>query len=494
MVLGDTVVDNKDKNRLDIQSTRWQTHFSCKRSENIFAAIEKCLDNGTGVCFVVDEEERLIGRITLDDIRQAILDGAVLEDASLARVILGRAVSPAQHTYGRGGNAAPEDGAVTPVLDSGGRLVDVLVDRSKQPVQITRPNLSRHEFRALLDAFMSTWISSKGPYISKFEKEFASYVGMKHGIAVSNGTAALHLALLALGIGPGDEVIVPDITFAATINAALYCGATPVIVDIDRTTWTMSVEHVAHAFTPRTKAVIPVHLYGRPAEIGPIVELAKERNVHVVEDCAEAHGARYADRMVGQFGDISCFSFFASKIVTTGEGGMCLTNSDMDAAVMIELRDHGMKRGLSYWHERIGHNYRMTNLQAALGCTQIRRIEETLKRNAELDRLYRDRLGHIPGIEFPPSLAGKYEPVVWLVCVRVPADKRSHLIEAAADADIELRPFFHSLSAMPPYRKYARPCPNSVALSRSGINLPTSDAVDGHVVEKIAKVFSKVLC
>lgn len=473
---------------------RKHAHFICKRSESIFAAIERCLDNGTGVCFILDEDQRLLGRITLDDIRRAILEGTVLEDASLARHISSHTVANLQGANRLRNDAIPEDGAVVPVVDYEGRLVDVLVDRSKQLVQIARPDLSRHEFRAVLDAFMSTWISSKGAYIQKFEREFASFVGTNHGIAVSNGTAALHLALLALGIGPGDEVIVPDLTFVATINAVLYCGATPVIVDIDRATWAMSAEHVARALTFRTKAVIPVHLYGRPAEIGPIAELAKERNFYVVEDCAEAHGARYAGRTVGQFGDVSCFSFFANKIVTTGEGGMCLTNSDTIAATILELRDHGMKPGRTYWHERIGYNYRMTNLQAALGRTQLRRIGQTLKRNAELDRLYRERLGHIPGIKFPQSLSGEYGSVVWLVCVQVPAEMRSHLIDAARRADIELRPFFHSLSAMPPYRKYARPCPNSLALSQSGINLPTSSAIDIRVVEKVATIFAEVLC
>ena len=155
----------------------------------------------------------------------------------------------------------------------------------------------------------------------------ARFIGASHGIAVSNGTVALHLALVALNVGPGDEVIVPDLTFAATINAVLYCGATPVIVDVDRRTWCMSLATVEQACTPRTKAIIPVHLYGRPAEIGPIAEFAQARGIAVVEDCAEAHGARYDGRPVGQFGDVNCFSFYANKIVTTGEGGMCLTNS-----------------------------------------------------------------------------------------------------------------------------------------------------------------------
>jgi perosamine synthetase len=470
-----------------------QAQFTCKRSENVFVAIEKCLDNGLGICFVLDDGRRFINKITLDEIRGAILDGSAIKDTSLERHLSGRdPVVPSGLKPFRN-DPSPDGEMVMPVVDDDGRLTDILVDRSKQFVQIAKPDLSHREFRAVLDAFISSWISSKGTYIPKFEDEFASFVGVNRGIAVSNGTVALHLALLALGVGPGDEVIVPDLTFAATINAVIYCGATPIIVDVDETTWTMSLAQVERALTSRTKAIIPVHLYGRPAEIGPIAAFAKRHNVHVVEDCAEAHGARYAGRTVGQFGDISCFSFYANKIVTTGEGGMCLTNSEALAATVLALRDHGMAPNRSFWHERVGYNYRMTNLQAAIGQSQLWRIDQTLARNKQLDELYREYLADIPGVAFPPPLADEYEPVVWLVSVQVPEQARSPLIEAARAVDIEMRPFFHSLSALPPYERYARPCPNSIALSQTGINLPTSSGVDGHVMKKIATVFRDIL-
>jgi perosamine synthetase len=380
-----------------------------------------------------------------------------------------------------------------PVVDYKGRLIDILIDRSKQFVQVAKPDLSHLEFRAVIDAFLSSWISSRGTYIQEFEESFAEFVGMAHGIGCSNGTAALHLALLALGIGPGDEVLVPDLTFASTINAVLYCGATPVIVDIDPVTWGMSVEHVARAATQRTKAIIPVHLYGRPAEIGPIAEFARARGIYLVEDCAEAHGARYAGRTVGQFSDVACFSFYANKIVTTGEGGMCLTESAQLATRLRQFRDHGMAPGRFYWHECVGYNYRMTNLQAAIGKVQLDRVGHTLARNQRLDLLYRRHLADIPGVRFAQRLPGEYEPVVWLCCVLVPTETRLRLMEAAERAGIELRMFFNTLSSMPIYKSYATPCPVSAALSQSGMNLPTSSAVDARVVEKIAGVFRDVL-
>jgi perosamine synthetase len=459
--------------------------YVCYASETLFAAIEKCLDNGLGTCLVIEDEDRFVGRISLDDIGKAVLGGALLNpslDQHLDMFARRLANDPSADSQ-----------VLQPVLDPTGKLVGITIDRAAQHVQVARPDMTHEEFRSVLDAFLSSWISSKGPYVGKFEHDFATFVGAQHGIAVSNGTVALHLALVALNVGPGDEVIVPDLTFAATINAVLYCGAEPVIVDVDPRTWCLSLAGVARACTPRTKAIIPVHLYGRPAEIGPIAEFAAKRGIAVVEDCAEAHGARYDGRPVGQFGDVNCFSFYANKIVTTGEGGMCLTNSARLADQLRILRDHGITPNRSYWHERVGFNYRITNLQAAIGHSQLWRIDDTLARNKRVALLYQEALKDIPGVRFPPPMDRRCEPVVWLACVQVPADKRDAILSAAVAAKIEMRPFFHSLSSLPPYEKYARPCPNSAELSATGINLPTSRAVDPQVVDRIFRVFRDVL-
>lgn len=466
--------------------------FICRRTDNVFNAIEKCLDNGLGVCLVVDDEDRLIGRITLEEIRRAIRDGSVLTDTELDRYVI---PDPgyAQRKLGAALIAVGDDVVLKPVLDGAGCLIDVAVDQSKQFVHVAKPDLSHREFRAVVDAFLSSWISSKGSCVPQFEARFAAYMGMRHAAAANNGTAALHLALLALGVAPGDEVIVPDLTFAATINAVLYCGATPIIADIDATTWTLTVEQVARVMTPRTKAIVPVHLYGRPAEIGPLVKFARRHGCFVVEDCAEALGARYAGSLVGTFGDVSCFSFYGNKIVTTGEGGMCVTNSQSAARLIMELRNQGLTETVGYWHERVGYNYRMTNLQAAMGTAQIGQIDRVLKRNQRLEQTYRDCLGAIPGVTFPAPLPPLYDAVTWLACVEVPAAARARLIECARLAEIEIRPFFHPLSALPAYARYARPCRNSTALAQVGVNLPTSSAVDDNVIEKIRSVFLEVL-
>lgn len=463
--------------------------YVCRRSESLFSAIEKCLDNGLGSCLVVEDDEKLVGRICLDDIRSSILDGSAFEDPTVEQQLAARRAGPA--TLLR--NDVADEDVLRAIVDHHGHLTGVQVDRSMQSIQVSRPDMSHREFRALLDAFISSWISSKGPYVEKFERDFSGFVGARHGVAVTNGTVALHLALIALGVGPGDEVIVPDLTFAATINAVLYCGATPVIVDVDRDTWCLSRAIVAAACTPRTKAIIPVHLYGRPAEIGPIVEFAHRRGIAVVEDCAEAHGAKYDGRRVGQFGDIACFSFYANKIVTTGEGGMCVTNSEALAERLRKMRDHGMTPGRSYWHERVGYNYRLTNLQAAIGHAQLWRIEDVLARNRRIQAMYREALQGIDGVQFGGPLSRGCEPVVWLASVLVPADKRDAIIAAAQRARIETRPFFHRLSELPPYACFARHCPNSTALSAMGINLPTSRDVDGQVVLRVVEIFRNVL-
>lgn len=463
--------------------------FVCGRSDNVLTAIEKCLNNGLGSCIVTDEDDTPIGRVSLEDLRLGLLSGQASANPSIEDYIT--AMTPLT-------NVQP-DQAVVPsatleaILDGDGRLLNVRIDRSNQAIQVGKPTLSHVEFRAVMDAFLSSWISSKGPYVATFEKNFSEFIGVKHGVAVTNGTVALHLALVTLGIGPGDEVIVPDLTFAATINAVLYCGATPVIVDVDPATWGMSLETIARFCTSRTKAIIPVHLYGRPVEMPPIVKFARARGIAVIEDCAEAPGASYDGQLVGQFSDISCFSFYANKIVTSGEGGMCLTNSDRHSKVLRELRDHGMAPDRAYWHDYVGYNYRLTNLQAAIGQAQLQRVNDTLQRNRQLEALYRQALAGIPDVHFPPPLPGEFRPVVWLVSVQVPAESRDKIIMAGKQARIEMRPFFYPLSALPPYKRFAKDCAQSVNLSTTGLNLPTSNDVDSQVIARVVNVFQSVL-
>jgi len=259
-------------------------------------------------------------------------------------------------------------------------------------IPIAEPLLSKEELNNVIEAVKSGWISSKGKFIPEFEEKFAHYCGVKYGIATSNGTVALHLALTALGIGPGDEVIIPTLTFVATANAVTYTGAKPIFIDSQPEYWCIDPEKIEEAITAKTKAIIPVHLYGHPCDMDAILAIAKRHNLYVIEDAAEAHGAEYKGRKVGSFGDISCFSFYGNKIITTGEGGMCLTNDEKLAEKMRILRDHGMNPNKRYWHDVIGFNYRMTNMQAAIGVAQLKKLDGFIERKRNIAKWYTEEL------------------------------------------------------------------------------------------------------
>ncbi|MEK7165902.1 MAG: DegT/DnrJ/EryC1/StrS aminotransferase family protein, partial [Patescibacteria group bacterium] len=238
-------------------------------------------------------------------------------------------------------------------------------------IPVAKPSIDLTEEKNIIACVKSTWISSTGKYISDFESTFASLVGVKYAISCSNGTAALHLALLSLNIGPGDEVIVPALTFIATANVVKYVGATPVLVDVLPDTWTIDPQLVEKRVSPKTRAIIPVHLYGYPSDMTPLQKIASRNNIALIEDAAEAHEATYKRKKVGSIGDLGCFSFFGNKIITTGEGGMISTN-DSNIKNKIELlKNHGMSKTRKYFHPILGYNYRMTNLQAAIGTAQL---------------------------------------------------------------------------------------------------------------------------
>lgn len=447
--------------------------------DSMWSAIEAALDNGFGLVFVTDEAGKLLGQATLDDMRASLKAGRHLDDPKA-----GDFVKPWT-------DAA--DAVLAPVCGSDGRLTDISVRAERGFVPVAEPHLTHREFRMLMDAFLSTWISSQGSELREFERRFAKRMGHSEGVATSNGTVSLHLAMTALGIGPGDEVIVPDFTFAASANTVIHCGATPVLVDVDPETWCITPEIFEAAITPRTKAVMPVHVFGRVAPMAEIAAIAKARGIWVIEDCAEAHGAAYAGVPVGGWSDVASFSFFANKIVTTGEGGMCITSDEKLAARMRMLRDHGMRPERRYWHEEPGFNYRMTNLQAAIGLAQLDRLDEFLANRAALEAVYRTAFAGVPGVKFASPQPAPAAPVTWFVCGLVPADKRDALIAACKAENIDLRPFFNSLSAMPAYTQWAQPCPVSRAIAASGVNFPTSHKIDQALVARMAEIFRKVL-
>lgn len=373
------------------------------------------------------------------------------------------------------------------------RSVDFLeLQTSARPekfIPIYEPMLGETEEATVMDAVRSGWISSNGKYIREFEERFAAFCGAAHGISTSNGTTALHLALHALGIGPGDEVIVPALTFVASANAVQYTGATPVFADVDPVTWTIDPAAVEPLITAKTKAIMPVHLYGHPAPIPALKALADQHGLLLVEDAAEAHGAQMGDQRTGVLGRVAAFSFFANKIITTGEGGMVTTNDSALAARCRMLRDHAMPPERRYWHDEVGFNYRMTNLQAAVGVAQMARIDDFIARKRALACLYQQGLSNLPGITLPVELPG-YTNVYWMYSILIGDEyglTRDELILALRERNIDSRPFFHPLDTLPPYRRGA-PCPTALRLSRQGLNLPSAPALTNEQVQYICHI------
>jgi len=362
---------------------------------------------------------------------------------------------------------------------------------------IVEPEIAEEELENVVEAVKSGWVSSKGNFIQEFEESFSKYVGVKYGIATSSGTAAIHLALATLGIGQGDEVIVPDLTFAATINAVIYTGAKPVIVDITPDYWCIDPIMIKKNITSHTRAIILVHLYGHPCDIDAIMEVAEKYDLYVIEDCAEAHGAEYKGRKVGSYGHISCFSFYGNKIITTGEGGMCLTNDEEITEKMRILRDHGMNPKRRYWHDIIGFNYRITNLQAALGVAQLTKINRFVEEKRRIAKTYAEELVSIKGITLHPEMSWA-KCVYWLYSILIDDRKlvmtRDNLAERLKIEGIETRNFFYPLHEMPPYKRYARfVYPVSSSISNQGLNLPSGIRLTEEDIVYIARKINKII-
>ncbi len=354
---------------------------------------------------------------------------------------------------------------------------------------VAEPALRGNEKRYVLDCLESGWISSSGEYVRRFEEALAAFFEVKYAVACCNGTVALHLALLAAGIGAGDEVIVPTATFVASANAALYAGAQPVLVDCDHDSWQLDPERVREAITPRTKAIMPVHLYGHPAPMDEVLAIAEEHGLVVVEDAAEAHGARYKGRPVGSIGDVATLSFYGNKIVTCGEGGALLTNDRKLAEKALSLRGQGQDPVRRYWFTTVGYNYRLTNIQAAIGLAQMEDIGWHLgKRNAVatwyshlIPKLMPDLISQV---EQPWA-----QPAHWMNTFLLPVDFGLTLDETIGQLlanGIESRPFFPPLHLLPIYAGQPNPaCPVSEELGRRGISLPSSSQLQVEDVERV---------
>ena len=403
---------------------------------------------------------------------------ALAGTAELAALIgLGQAPRPAP------GHVPPENPSRQPIADPG--------EQPRTPLAV--PDLSGNEERYVTQALRSTWISSTGSFVDRFEDEFAQMCGTRFSFGVCNGTIALHLALLTLDVRPGDEVLVPSLTYVATANAVRYVGAEPVFVDVDPATWCLDPKKIEDKITRRTKGIIAVHLYGHPADMDAINHLAGVHGLWVVEDAAEAHAATYKGLPVGGLSSISTFSFYGNKLFTCGEGGAVATDDPRLALRLRTLRGQGMDPDRRYYFPVTGYNFRLTNLACAILCAQLERQNEMMQQRRNIFAQYCRKLRHVPGIGFQP-VAPWAVPAPWLFCITVDERRYGHtrdeLAAHLANHNIETRPFFIQLHTLPPFREESRkrkdPLPETERLAARGLNLPTFSQMTGEQVDRVA--------
>ena len=352
-------------------------------------------------------------------------------------------------------------------------------------IKISSPSIGDEEINAVIDVLRSGYLAY-GPVAKEFEREFARYVGVRHALAVANGTLAIYSALKALGVGPGDEVVVPDFTFFATASMVVAAGARPVFADIELTTYGMDPSSLEKVITERTKAVIIVHLYGHPARFDELAGIAREAGAYVIEDCAQAHGAEYHGRKVGSLGDASAFSFYATKNMTMGEGGAVLTNSDEVAERVELLRNHGQVG--RYEHVAIGWNFRITNIQAAIGLAQLRKLDRMNERRREIARRYDEELSLVDGLRTPSEAPwGKHVYHLYTIWVEDEGDRdrlAEHLRSRGIQSAVHYPKPLHMQRALADYAGTGC-CPVAEAASRHVLSLPMHPLLTDEEVEKV---------
>jgi len=457
-------------------------------SEGTIREAMQAIDRGAlGTALLIHPETHcFMGLVTDGDLRRALLSGLGLESPVMdvkrpptKTACVGMSIEEIASLFS-------EPVRLVPVLDELERVADLAIFDRRVRLPVAEPSLGEKELSYVTECVLTGWVSSAGKFVTRFEEMFAESCGVECAIATSSGTTALHLALLSLGIGAGDEVIVPSFTFIATANAVTYTGATPIFVDSESDSWNVDPTLIEEAITPRTKAIIPVHVYGHPAKMEPILEIAKRHGLSVIEDAAEAQGATYQGTPVGSLGDLATFSFYGNKIITTGEGGMVVTNrTDLAEKIRI-LRDHGMSKERRYWHPVLGYNYRMTNIQAALGVGQMERLDSILEAKRNIAQQYTQGLQDIPGIQLPPQNEWA-ENVFWLYSIVINTQQggcsRNKLMERLKAEGIDTRPLFPPLHLQPIYNT-GQSLPIAEHLSTHGLSLPSAVTLSDNDIER----------
>jgi perosamine synthetase len=367
-------------------------------------------------------------------------------------------------------------------------------------IPVNEPLLNGNELKYVQECIETGWISSEGPFVKRFEEEFAVRVGRKHGIAVCNGSVALDTAVAALDIGTGDEVILPTFTIISCALAIIRAGATPVVLDCNPYTWNMDVRQIEDKITPRTKAIMVVHIYGLPVDMDPVISLAEKYGLKIIEDAAEAHGLTYKGRPCGSFGDISIFSFYPNKLITTGEGGMIVTDDDHLSERCRSLRNLCFQSKRRFVHEELGWNLRMSNIQAALGVAQLERLDQSIAKKKYIGRRYNEFLLDIPGIQLPLPKTDYAENIYWIYGILLDNDTTFDADEAMrqlAKHKIGTRPFFWPMHEQPVFKKMGLyknvSCPVAEKIARRGFYIPSGLAISNDQINRVSEKLREIL-
>jgi perosamine synthetase len=463
-------------------------------NQNILACMELLDKNAQGIVFVVNKG-RLLGSLSDGDIRRAIISGANNNDCiakygnkEVVALQVGVSEEEIQKKLLKGIK-------IIPLLDDKGIVVDYASIFRLRSFPVMEPLLGGNELEYVTECIKTNWISSQGKYVLQFEEMLQQQCSVDYCLATSNGTVSLHLALVSLNIGIGDEVIVPNLTFGASVNSIIHSGATPVLIDVDLDSWNISPELIRAAITPKTKAIMPVHIYGNPCDMDGIMKIAKEYDLKVVEDCAEALGSEINGQPVGSFGHAAAFSFFANKVITCGEGGAVIFKEKSAYQKAILLRDHGMSKNKRYWHEEVGYNYRLTNIQAAIGCAQLEQFSSFKDKRKKIFSSYDNIL--IPTGMFKRPLIKKDNcESYWIYTILINKDVNMDLLaERLRKNRIDSRPVFYPMNQMPAFSnlKIFSSLENSEFISSKGISLPSDISLTKNEISFICKELLNIL-
>jgi perosamine synthetase len=364
-------------------------------------------------------------------------------------------------------------------------------------IPVNTPLLSGNELKYVTECIETGWISSEGSFVTRFETEFAQYVNRSHGIAVANGSAALDIAVKALGLGKNDEVIIPTFTIISPAQSVVTAGAVPVLVDSDPITWNMDVTQIEAKITPKTKAILVIHIYGLPVDMDPVLALCKKYNLKLIEDAAEMHGQTYKGKMCGSFGDISIFSFYPNKHITTGEGGMLVCNDEYLAEQCKKLRNLAFEpQGRRFIHNELGWNYRMTNLQAALGVAQLEKMECHIQRKREIGKQYNQNLKNLSGFQLPLEKTDYAENIYWVFGLVADSEAQQEaMVKKLGNAQIGTRPFFWCMHEQPVFKKMGlfenESYPVAEKLARNGFYIPSGLGLSDEEIDAVSKMLLK---